>query len=129
MNLTFKLKNYKSALSFARRLLELGPLADMTQQIRKLLQVCGENPVDEHTMEYNDHAPILICAKSYELIYKGNPEIKCPFCGASYMPQFSGILCTVCTVAEVGNDAKGLRISPFQFPKSNILFHLQLVRN
>ncbi|ODM99965.1 Coatomer subunit alpha [Orchesella cincta] len=115
MNLTFKLKNYKSASSFARRLLELGPKADMAQQTRKLLQVCEKNPVDEHAMEYDEHNPFLVCAKSYKPIYRGKPEIKCPFCGASYMPQFSGVLCTVCTVAEVGKDTMGLRISPLQF--------------
>jgi len=115
MNLTFKLKNYKSASSFARRLLELGPKADMAQQTRKLLQVCEKNPVDEHAMEYDEHNPFLVCAKSYKPIYRGKPEIKCPFCGASYMPQFAGVLCTLCTVAEVGKDTMGLRISPLQF--------------
>ncbi len=115
MNLTFKLKNYKSASSFARRLLELGPKADMAQQTRKLLQVCEKNPLDEHPMEYDEHNPFSVCAKTYKPIYRGKPEVKCPFCGASYMPQYSGILCTVCTVAEVAKDTMGLRISPLQF--------------
>ena len=73
MNMFFKLKNYKTAASFARRLLELGPKADLAQQVRKILQVlryfnctvmllnitsfhlfcffsrtCDKNPVDEH---------------------------------------------------------------------------------
>ena len=39
LNLFFKLKNYKTAASFARRLLELGPRPEVAQQARKILQV------------------------------------------------------------------------------------------
>lgn len=39
VNMFFKLKNYKTAASFARRLLELGPKSDLAQQVRKILQV------------------------------------------------------------------------------------------
>ena len=38
-NLFFKLKNFKTAGSFARRLLELGPKPEVAQQTRKILQV------------------------------------------------------------------------------------------
>ena len=38
-NLFFKLKNFKTSGSFARRLLELGPKPDVAQQTRKILQV------------------------------------------------------------------------------------------
>ena len=39
LNLSFKLKNYRTASSFARRLLELGPKPEVAQQTRKILQV------------------------------------------------------------------------------------------
>lgn len=39
LNLFFKLKNYKTAASFARRLLEQGPRQEVAQQARKILQV------------------------------------------------------------------------------------------
>jgi coatomer protein complex subunit alpha (xenin) len=115
MNLTFKLKNYRTAASFARRLLELGPKPDMAQQTRKLLQVCEKNPVDEAPMDYDEHNPFSVCGKSYKPIYRGKPEIKCPFCSASYTPQFQGEVCALCLVSEVGKDTMGLRISPLQF--------------
>lgn len=35
----FKLKNYKTAASFAKRLLDLGPRPEVAQQARKILQV------------------------------------------------------------------------------------------
>ena len=38
-NLFFKIKNYKTCGSFARRLLELGPKPEVAQQTRKILQV------------------------------------------------------------------------------------------
>lgn len=41
-NLFFKLKNFKTAGSFARRLLELGPKPEVGQQTRKILQVSFE---------------------------------------------------------------------------------------
>ncbi|CAL8124546.1 unnamed protein product [Orchesella dallaii] len=115
MNLNFQLKNYASASSFAKRLLEMGPKPDTAQQTRKMLKVCQEKLVDEHSMEYDEHNPFLICAKSYKPIYRGKPEVKCPFCSASYKPEFTGELCTICMVAEVGKDVIGLRISPSQF--------------
>ena len=39
LNLSFKLKNFRTASSFARRLLELGPKPEVAQQTRKILQV------------------------------------------------------------------------------------------
>lgn len=39
LNLSFKMKNYRAAASFARRLLELGPKPEVAQQTRKILQV------------------------------------------------------------------------------------------
>lgn len=115
INLFFKLKNYKTAASFAKRLLELGPRPEVAQQARKLNQACDKNPVDEHKLQYDEHNPFTICAASYVPIYKGKPEEKCPFCGASFLPECKGQVCTICTVAQIGADTLGLRISPLQF--------------
>lgn len=115
LNMFFKLKNYKTAASFARRLLELGPRPEVAQQARKILQACEVNLVDEHSLEYDEHNPFNLCAVTYRPIYKGKPEEKCPLCGASFAPQYKGTLCTICEVAEVGKEVIGLRISPLQF--------------
>ncbi|XP_054261634.1 coatomer subunit alpha-like [Macrosteles quadrilineatus] len=115
INLFFKLKNYKTAASFARRLLELGPRPEVAAQARKMLQACDKNLVDEHTLAYDEHNPFNICGKSYTPIYRGKPEEKCPLCGASFQPQFKSSICNVCKVAEIGKDVMGLRISPLQF--------------
>lgn len=115
VNLAFKMKNYKMASSFGRRLLNLGPRPEVAQNIRKVLQACEKNPVDELEVKYDEHNPFAICAKSYVPIYRGKPEVNCPLCGASYLPEHAGITCAVCTVAQVGKDCIGLRISSIQF--------------
>lgn len=115
LNMFFKLKNFKTAASFARRLLEFGPRPEVAQQARKILQACELNPVDEHVLQYDEHNPFNLCAITYRPIYKGKPEEKCSLCGASYMPAFKGILCNICEVAEIGKDVIGLRISSLQF--------------
>lgn len=115
LNLFFKLKNFKTAASFARRLLETGPKPEVAQQTRKILQACDKNLVDEHQLQYDEHNPFSVCAETYKPIYRGKPEEKCPLCQASYFPQFKGKICNVCCVAEIGKDTIGLRISPLQF--------------
>lgn len=115
LNMFFKLKNYKTAASFARRLLEFGPRPEVAQQARKILQACEINPVDEHTLQYDEHNPFNLCAFTFRPIYRGKPEEKCSLCGASYNPTYKGMLCNVCEVAEIGKDVIGLRISALQF--------------
>ena len=39
LNLFYKLKNFKSASVFAQRLLELGPNADVAQQVSTLIHI------------------------------------------------------------------------------------------
>lgn len=115
LNLSFKLKNYKTAASFARRLLELGPKADVATQTRKILQACDKTPVDEHSLQYDELNPFAVCGHSFKPIYRGKPEEKCPFCSASYMPEFSGRTCRVCLISQIGKSSSGLKISPVQF--------------
>ena len=115
VNMFFKLKNYKTAASFARRLLELGPKPDLAQQVRKILQACDKNPVDEHQLAYDEHNPFSLCASTFVPIYRGKPEVKCPLCGATYLPQFKDAVCKICEVAVIGKECIGLRISPVQF--------------
>ncbi|XP_063834557.1 coatomer subunit alpha [Ostrinia nubilalis] len=117
LNMFFKLKNFRTAASFARRLLELGPRPEVAQQARKILQACEKTPTDEHQLLYDEHNPFSICGISYKPIYRGKPEEKCSLCGASFMPEHKGKLCPICGVAEIGKDVLGLRICPLQFQR------------
>ncbi|CAH0555045.1 unnamed protein product [Brassicogethes aeneus] len=115
LNMFFKVKNYKTASSLAKRLLELGPRPEVAQQARKILQACDSNLTDELQLNYDEHNPFSICGYSYTPIYRGKPEEKCPLCGASYLPKYKGNVCNVCKVSEIGKDTIGLRISLHQF--------------
>ncbi|XP_033632852.1 coatomer subunit alpha-like [Asterias rubens] len=115
LNLFFKLKNFKTAASFARRLLELGPKPEVASQTRKILLACEKNLTDAHKLNYDEHNPFDICAATYKPIYRGKPVEKCPLSGTCYLPEFKGSICRVTQVTEVGKDCLGLRISPIQF--------------
>merc|ERR1712142_741768 len=110
LNLFFKLKNYKTAGSFARRLLELGPKPEVAQQTRKILQACDKNPTDEHKLNYDEHNQFDICAASFVPIYKGAECETAPLSGAKYCPQFKGEVCRVDGVSQVGKGVAGLKI-------------------
>lgn len=115
LNMFFKLRNYKTAASFAKRLMEFGPGPDVMQQVRKILLACDSNVEDALPLEYDEHNPFALCGASYRPIYRGKPEEKCPLCGCSYLPQYKGTLCNICEVAEVGKNTTGLKISLHQF--------------
>lgn len=115
VNLLFKMKNFKTCSSMCRRLLELGPKPEVGQQIRKILAACEKEPTDQQKLQYDEHNPFTVCSRTYRPIYRGKPQTKCPFCGATYVPEHQGRLCSVCTVSEIGKDCIGLRISPLQF--------------
>jgi len=114
LNACFKLKNFRTAASFAQRLLELGPKPDVGAKTRKLLQACERSPTDAVALNYDQHNPFDICGASYTPIYRGRPVAKCPFCGSAHLPEHRGTVCRICTVAEIGKDVLGLRISNTQ---------------
>lgn len=117
LNLFFKLKNFRTSASFARRLLELGPKAEVAAQTRKILSACEKDMKDAHQLNYDEHNPFSTCALSYMPIYRGKADVKCPFCQAAYLPEFKSRVCAICKVAQIGKDTLGLRISPSQFNK------------
>eukprot|EP00051_Salpingoeca_urceolata_P033954 m.22896 g.22896 ORF g.22896 m.22896 type:complete len:1318 (-) comp6997_c0_seq1:3-3956(-) len=71
----YKLKNYKMASSFARRLLELGPPPDLGKKAKAIVQACDKNPVDTHELAYDEHNPFTVCGSSLTPIYKGKPSV------------------------------------------------------
>ncbi|EGD72417.1 COP1 protein [Salpingoeca rosetta] len=106
--LFYKLKNFKTCASFARRLLELGPKVDLATKTKKILQACEKNMVDAVEIDYDMHNPFTISLKSMKPIYKGKPQVTCPFCSAVYEPECEGETCLACEVAEIGRSAVGL---------------------
>lgn len=110
LNLFFKLKNFKTAGSFARRLLELGPKPEVAQQTRKILQACDKNPVDEQQLAYDEHNPFDICAASFVPIYRGAECEVAPLSQAKYLPKYKGEVCRIDNVSQIGKSSAGLKI-------------------
>jgi len=109
-NLFFKIKNFKTSGSFARRLLELGPKPDVAQQTRKILQACDKTPTDEHQLQYDEFNPFDICPATFTPIYKGQEKEDCPFCPVKYQKAYKDTICKICEVACVGKSVQGLKI-------------------
>jgi len=72
-------------------------------------------PTNEHTLKYDERNPFVVCASSLTPIYKGNPLVRCPFCGSSYLPEYKGKLCAICKVSQIGAECLGLMVHPNQF--------------
>jgi coatomer protein complex subunit alpha (xenin) len=116
-NLSFKNKQMQTCASFCRRCIELGPKPEIAAQMRKMLTVAERDNTNAFQLNYDEHNPFVICSRTFVPLYRGKPQIKCPFCGASYSPKCAdeAKLCNVCEVAEIGReDTVGLRISSVQ---------------
>ncbi|KAJ3408073.1 hypothetical protein HDV05_005149 [Chytridiales sp. JEL 0842] len=103
-----KNKNFETAVQLSRRLLEMGPSPDKAQKARKVLSLYERTATNEIELDYNQHNPFVTCAASYTAIYRGSPSVACPLCSASYKPEYSGQLCSICNLALVGSTGTGL---------------------
>ena len=112
---SFKLRNFKMATSFARRLLELGPKADMAMNAKRIIQASGNDTRDENPVNYDERNPFEICAATYQPIYRGKPHVICPFTQAFYIPEMVGSIDAIAGISEVGKKCVGMKISPLQF--------------
>lgn len=107
----FKIKNFKDAGSFARRLLDLGRAKpELASKSRKIMQACDKDPNNAVDLDYDSLNPFTISGDSFKPIYKGTASVKCPFCQTTYLPEATGSICNICKVAEVGKEAGGLHM-------------------
>ncbi|KIH62764.1 WD domain, G-beta repeat protein [Ancylostoma duodenale] len=114
INAFFKLKQMRTCASMCKRLLELGPKPDVAAQIRKVLAAAEQDNKDPNQLAYDEHNPFVVCSRNFVPLYRGKPQCKCPFCGASFSVGLEGTVCDVCQVSEIGKDVIGLRISALQ---------------
>lgn len=108
MSSAFKLKLFKSASSFARRLLELNPKPDISTQARKVIQLADANPNDAFEYQYDERNPFVICNESFLPIYRGSALVRCTYCKAPFFPEHKSKVCATCNMGEAGGDAAGL---------------------
>ena len=93
MNCTYKIKNFRTAGAFARRLLELNPKQELAVQAKKVVAFCEKNDSDTERMNYDERNPFVVCALSLVPIYRGSPLVACPYCGSSFLPEHKGKVC------------------------------------
>ncbi|VDM70682.1 unnamed protein product, partial [Strongylus vulgaris] len=118
INAFFKLKQMRTCASMCKRLLELGPKPDVAAQIRKVLAAAEQDNKDPNQimdsydtlthlvfqLAYDEHNPFVVCSRNFVPLYRGKPQCKCPFCGASFTAGLEGTVCDVCEVSEIGKD-------------------------
>jgi len=110
MNCAYKIKNYQTAASFARRLLELEPPAEVSTQAKKVVKFAEQNNENASQLNYNERNPFVTCGISFVPIYKGSAAVNCPFCQAAFLPEHKGKLCPTCKLAQIGRDAGGMQL-------------------
>jgi len=108
MTTSYKLENYLYAAGFANKLLKLNPQANLAKQAKVVLQAKDQKSSNKCEMKYDERNPFVVCNISMTPIYAGSDKVHCPFCGASYLPQYKDQLCTVCEIAKIGVNAIGL---------------------
>jgi hypothetical protein len=105
MSSSVKTKNFNTAASFSRRLMEINPKSEHKEQALKVLRVCDTNRTNEVDLTYDERNPFVVCTKSF----RGQPLARCGFCTATFEPKFKGQVCPVCEIGEIGFQGTGIR--------------------
>eukprot|EP01083_Nonionella_stella_P003624 10441_1 len=114
MGTSFKHKNFITAASFARRLLELPDMssernADLRVKATKVLQKSEQMARNEHELNYNEASAFKIDCKTFLPIYAGEPSVESSFSGSSYAgTDMKNQTCLTDTCSTVGIQTLGL---------------------
>ena len=63
---------------------------------------------NECELNYDESKSFVIDCKNLSPIYRGQPSIKCSYCGSSYVSEMKGNVCTTCQLSVVGVETIGL---------------------
>jgi len=98
-----KKKNYLTAYSLATKLLEYVLDQEDEELAQKILKHC-ETKGRTNTIEidFDERNPFSLCAHSFTPIYYGSPLETCFYCKASYLPDYSGKVCSICKIGKIG---------------------------
>lgn len=115
MTVCYKAKNFNTAATFARRLLETNPTNEQQAKLsRQVIQAAEKNMNDAVELDYDFRNPFVVCGATFVPIYRGQKDVSCPYCSARFVPGLEGQICNVCELAVIGADASGLLCSPSQ---------------
>jgi len=106
---SFKAKNYITAESFARRLLDMEKLPEkLKKQATKVVQKSQQEGRNALKLNFNADSKFDLCGSTQTPIAQGKDLVRCPYCGTAYLPEFTGSLCKTCNIASVGVETVGL---------------------
>merc|ERR1712032_1415432 len=107
----FKSKNYITAAGFAHRLLELkeGSQSSVTKKANKVLTASEKKGTNAHELEFDDKTPFDLGCDTFKPIYRGQPLIRCSYCGAAFTSKHEGKDCNICKMGVAGKKVLGLR--------------------
>jgi coatomer protein complex subunit alpha (xenin) len=114
MGAAFKHKNYITAASFARRLLELPDIsnqrnAELKSKAMKVRQKSEQMARNEHELNYDDTKSFVIDCHAFAPIYQNQPSDLCPYCGSHYAENtMTNSICDNCGLCMVGVNTLGL---------------------
>lgn len=94
-----RLKNHRSAASFASRLLELSPKPEIAQEAKKVIMFAETNNTDSVQINYDERNPFVVCGITFTPIYKNKPSVECPYCHSAFLPDHAGQLCPTCQLS------------------------------
>lgn len=120
MTNAFKAGNFITAASFCRRLLEIPEVSQHPRHekvrltARKVLQKAEKEARNEHAVDYQDSKPFVLDVRDFTPIYLGEPDVRCPYCGAAYHQHSKGTLCDVCGISKIGEETIGLVVTSAQ---------------
>lgn len=108
MTKSYKKKNYRTAATVARRMLDQEPPKNKADQASAII-FDAEGKDDEAALEYDALNPFKLCCVSLKPMYKGSVSpIHCPLCRSPAMPQHRNTLCPTCELSSLGAEGLGL---------------------
>jgi coatomer protein complex subunit alpha (xenin) len=130
MNLCYKAQNFITAAHLARSILDLESKGvfknkpELIQQYKKYYAAFQKKGTNKLKLSFDieacakvEEANGFVCCgslKPFPETLLGNRNFKssckCPFTGAIYSEEYSGKICTISNITEIGSDALGLSI-------------------
>lgn len=108
MTKAYKKKNYQTAATVARRLVDQEPPKAKADQATAII-IDAEGKADSIDAKYDSLNPFVLCAVSFTPMYVGTVKpIHCPYCETPALPQYQNTLCPTCHLSPLGGDGAGL---------------------
>mmetsp|Transcript_35164 Transcript_35164/g.101263 ORF Transcript_35164/g.101263 Transcript_35164/m.101263 type:complete len:1217 (+) Transcript_35164:108-3758(+) len=118
MSESYRLQNFVTAASFAKRLVQ-GNWGEQGNAIipkaRQVVANCEKSASDAHAIQFDPKCnveDVKLCVGSFTPFAATDAVVACPYCSSSYKQQFKGKLCEACQLCEIGANTLGIQLFP-----------------